>query len=57
MDCIVHGVAKSPTQLSDFYFSTLSWILELICCTFKMCKLKLKSGEVTKALPETLKWL
>ena len=20
MDCIVHGVAKSPTQLSDFHF-------------------------------------
>ena len=24
MDCIVHGVAKSQTQLSDFYFHFLS---------------------------------
>jgi len=23
MDCIVHGVAKSPTQLSSFFFSTV----------------------------------
>ena len=23
MDCIVHGVAKSPTQPSDFYFTSL----------------------------------
>ena len=25
MDCIVHGVAKSPTQLRDFHFSLLYW--------------------------------
>ena len=24
MDCIVHGVAKSQTQLSDFHFHSLS---------------------------------
>ena len=24
MDCIVHGVSKSPTQLSDFHFPSLS---------------------------------
>ena len=28
MDCIVHGVAKSQTQLSDFHFHSL------IICTF-----------------------
>ena len=22
MDCIVHGITKSPTRLSDFHFST-----------------------------------
>ena len=25
MDCIVHGVAKSQTQLSDFYSLTQRW--------------------------------
>ena len=25
MDCIVHGVAKSQTQLSDFYFLSLDY--------------------------------
>ena len=32
MDCIVHGVAKSRTRLSDFYFTLL-----------QMCKVKLGS--------------
>ena len=27
MDCIVQGVAKSQTRLSDFHFSELSWLL------------------------------
>ena len=27
MDCIVHGVAKSRTQLSDFYFTSLSVVI------------------------------
>ena len=25
MDCIVHGVAKSQTQLSDFHFTSLNY--------------------------------
>ena len=33
MDCIVHGVAKSRTQLSDFHFTSLAnyrlWINEM----------------------------
>ena len=34
MDCIVHRVAKSQTQLSDFYFLSMSYLAityELIC--------------------------
>ena len=34
MDCIVHRVAKSQTQLSDFYFLSMSYLeitYELIC--------------------------
>ena len=27
MDCIVHGVTKSRTRLSDFHFTPLSWWL------------------------------
>ena len=26
MDCIVHGVAKSQTRLSDFHFTLLLWM-------------------------------
>ena len=26
MDCIVHGVTKSQTQLSDFHFHRQDWI-------------------------------
>ena len=26
MDCVVHGVTKSQTQLSDFHFQTLATI-------------------------------
>ena len=25
MDCIVHGIAKSWAQLSDFHFHTFTW--------------------------------
>ena len=25
MDCIVHGVTKSWTQLSDFHFTSVDW--------------------------------
>ena len=28
MDCIVHGVAKSPTQLSDFHFQSTVFSLK-----------------------------
>ena len=31
MDCIVHGITKSQTQLSDFHFQTTR---ELPCFTF-----------------------
>ena len=27
MDCIVHGVAKSQTRLSDFHFTSLRWCI------------------------------
>ena len=31
MDCIVHGVAKSRTQLSDFHFQATSDFLKYRC--------------------------
>ena len=30
MDCVVHGVAKSHTQLSDFHFTSLHHVIILI---------------------------
>ena len=30
MDCIVHGVAKSPTQLSDFHFHAILFYHEIL---------------------------
>ena len=30
MDCIVHGVAKSRTQLSDFHFNSFHFILDTV---------------------------
>ena len=36
MDCIVHGVTKSPTQLSDFCFSSVG--SSLLCGLFVSCK-------------------
>ena len=40
MDCIVHGVTKSQTQLSNFYFTLLNfrkqlWILYTVEAAFK----------------------
>ena len=35
MDCIVHGVAKSQTQLSDFPFTSL-WIISIFILLFKL---------------------
>ena len=32
MDCIVHGVTKSQTRLSDFHFTSLHF-MEIIQCT------------------------
>ena len=31
MDCTVHGVAKSPMQLSDFHFTSLHFSKEDDC--------------------------
>ena len=38
MDCIVHGVTKSRTQLSDFHFTSLqtSRSKTHVCCTYIM---------------------
>ena len=41
MDCIVHGVTKSRTRLSDFHFHFLSMIIKTNCeliCLVKMGK-------------------
>ena len=44
MNCIVHGVAKSRTQLSDFHFFSPSSQQLLFCpahhfpCVFRECK-------------------
>ena len=38
MDCMVHGLAKSQTQLSDFHFGIANFILQirkLEICGFK----------------------
>ena len=37
MDCIVQGVAKSQTRLSDFHFSSLSFQCD--CCPYKKSRL------------------
>ena len=34
MDCIVHGVAKSRTQLSDFTFTTISIFIYTLLNTY-----------------------
>ena len=34
MDCIVHGVAKSWAQLSDFYFTSLRYISYYLCKSY-----------------------
>ena len=34
MGCIVHGVAKSRTQLSDFHFQTNVSAFQISCFTF-----------------------
>ena len=34
MDCIVHGVAKSRTQLSDFHFQNNVSACQISCFTF-----------------------
>ena len=34
MDCIVHGVAKSRTQLSDFTFTTISIFIYMLLNTY-----------------------
>ena len=43
MDCIVHGVAKSRTQLSDFHltFTRKSWEEKKIEVKFIFAKLKI----------------
>ena len=33
MDCIVHGTAKSRTQLSDFHFLSLSLLISSVICS------------------------
>ena len=49
MDCIVHGVAKSQTQLSDFHFhfnmkssfkQIYSEIFQLLIVPMKVCKIQ-----------------
>ena len=30
MDCIVHGVAKSQTRLSDFHFTFTDWLAQVL---------------------------
>ena len=37
VDCIVHGVAKSRTRLSDFHFSYLQHVITF-CFNPQMCK-------------------
>ena len=38
MNCIVHGVAKSHTRLSDFHFHTVSWFyIFLLIFIFSLC--------------------
>ena len=42
MDCIVHGVPKSGTQLSDFHFHFHIWVLKEICPEYSLEGLMLK---------------
>ena len=37
MDCIVHGVANSRTQLSDFTFTMMYDVEHLFTCLFAIC--------------------
>ena len=37
MDCTVHGIAKSRTRLSDFYFTSLELSIELKSPTNGRC--------------------
>ena len=37
IDCIVHGIAKSQTRLSDFYFTSLELSIELKSPTNGRC--------------------
>ena len=43
MDCIVHGVAKSQTQLSDLHFLQLPFLVHLLYFFLKFPKLVCKS--------------
>ena len=42
MDCIVHGVAKSQTQLSNFHFIFCDWLIHL--CILKIYPTQDKSS-------------
>ena len=35
MDCLVHGMAKSQTRLSDFHFHDVSWNILVKCNTYQ----------------------
>ena len=37
MDCIVHGVTKSVTQLSGFHFQFVSYDLSTLCIKITLC--------------------
>ena len=43
MDCIVHGVARSRTRLSDFHFTSL---VDVLITCFPSLKYKLSNSEL-----------
>ena len=50
MECIVHGVTKSWTQLSEFHF-TYQWLSYFICCLFTLI---LSAAAAAKSLQSCL---
>ena len=53
MDCIVHGVAKSQTQLSDFHFHFL--FRETLTCEFpSTCRSPCRGGDYNEIVSQPL---
>ena len=46
MDCIVHGVAKSQTKLSDFHFQS-KFSLDILCLLVTPGKVNFASYDAT----------